>query len=418
MMKQLIVFLVLASIFLTACQTGQQKNESVVCPINGSTDPACALPQDNTTPVMEEETPDITEDVEISISEEIPGRNGEEVSTSVTGTEGDLIQLKPHAISPEGADITYEFSTPFNKNGLWQTKDGDAGKHLVTITASDGITAASESVLVEIKPSNKAPVIECPNEITVNEGETIKMDCNVYDIDGDEVIVSYSGFMTNPSYKTTYDDAGSYSVVIRASDKMHTTTTTVPVLIKNVNRAPVFETPLDDFTAQETDVVTLNVKAYDPDGDPITVTYGTPFDSQGVWKTKIGDAGTYQVSVVAADSELTTKETAQLTLKPINTAPVLKSIAPIVVREGEELVINAEAYDRENDDLVITYSGWLTNGKYDVKYTDAYPDGCGVPLCNATYIITVKASDGFLSDSVDVPITVVDTWRGPVFEPK
>jgi len=89
------------------------------------------------------------------------------VSRVITGTEGDLIKLDVKAYSPDGVPITYFYSTPFNNNGLWQTKDGDAGKYLVTVTATDGKLNSSVDVLVVLNPSIKAPVIDCPGDVYV-----------------------------------------------------------------------------------------------------------------------------------------------------------------------------------------------------------------------------------------------------------
>jgi hypothetical protein len=145
------------------------------------------------------------------------------------------------------------------------------------------------------------------------------------------------------------------------------------------------------------------------------LTYSDPFDTDGIWKTKIGDAGSYPVTVVATAGKLSTKETFTLTVKMINTAPVMSTIQNITVNEGETVKIVPEVKDRENTQLTIKYTGWMTNSTYTTTFDDAYPKGCDTRGCSATYKVTVTASDGEFSTSQDVYVTVVDKNRPPVF---
>ena len=61
----------------------------------------------------------------------------------------------------------------------------------------------------------------------------------VSDADGDNFTISYSGWMTSSEYTTTYDDAGSYTVVITASDALGSSSMSVDITVENVNRPPV-----------------------------------------------------------------------------------------------------------------------------------------------------------------------------------
>jgi hypothetical protein len=338
------------------------------------------------------------------------------VSYTVTGTEGDLIKLNLKAVDPDSGDkITYEYSRPFNDNGLWQTKDGDAGKYLVKVTASDGKSSSSADVLVIITPSNKAPIIDCLDNIVVKEGDTVELKCNFFDKENDPLVIEYSGWMTSTTYTTNYESAGKHKVFVTVSDGFHNVTKTIDITVENVDRAPIFNQPLKDLTVVETDIVTITPNVSDPDGDTIKLTYSEPFDSKGVWKTVIGDAGTYPVSVVASDGTLTTKETFTLTVKMLNTAPVMKEIPNITVNEGDTVTIKPDVADREDDLITITYSGWMKTSTYTTTYDDAYPDGCDTPGCSATYKVTVTASDGQFNVSQDVYVTVKDKNRPPEF---
>jgi hypothetical protein len=335
---------------------------------------------------------------------------------TIEAVEGDLIQLKPEALDPDGDVVEFTFTKPFDTNGQWQTEIGDEGKYDVVVGASDGKSTTTETVTVIVTRANRPPVVDC-REIVVNEGEIVDLHkgCTVSDEDSGEVIVTYSGWMSGWKYQTGYDDAGAHTVTITASDKdpgqatvafLHTVIRNVTITVRNTNRAPVFG---DDFpsviTATENDVITLPQNLVtDPDKDPVKITFSAPFNENGVWKTKIGDAGSYDVDVVATDGESSTKKTVTIKIGLLNTAPVLKTIPDITVKEGETVKLPISATDREGDKLTTTISGWMTSDTYKTTYEDA-----------GSYTVKVTVTDGEFTASQTVPVTVQDVNRPPVF---
>jgi translation initiation factor IF-1 len=353
-----------------------------------------------------------TDDIGTSVADDVQYENA---SYTITGVEGDLISLKLKAEDPDGDKLEYFYTPPLSQNGLWQTKDGDAGKYLVTVTVSDGKLSTSKDVLIIINPSNKPPVIDCPKEINIKEGDTVELKCSFFDKENDPLVIEYSGWMTSTTYTTNYESAGNHKVFVTVSDGFHNVTATIDVNVENVDRAPIFDEHMKDITVTETDIVTLNPEVSDPDNDEVKLTYSEPFNSKGVWKTQIGDAGTYPITVVASDGTLTTKETFTLTVKMLNTAPVMKLIPNITVNEGDTVTLKPDVADREKDPITITYTGWMKTASYTTTYNDAYPDGCNKPGCSATYKVTVTASDGVFNVSQDVYVTVKDKNRAPEF---
>ena len=335
---------------------------------------------------------------------------GEEVSLPESGvmieaTEGDLVELKPEAVDPDQDLVNFFFTTPFNENGRWQTKEGDAGQYLVTITASDGKSNTSQDILVVIQKANKAPVIECPEEVTVKEGETIKLDCNIYDPEGESVIAEYSGFMKSSTYTTTYDDAGEYSVQIKARDKLKETTATLKIKVIDVNRPPEIKGVPDEVTVMESEVVTLSPEVSDLDGDKVTITYSKPFNSKGVWQTKVGDSGTQKASVIASDGKSTTKKDVTIIVTQKNTPPELKKISDITVYEGDKIELPIQATDREGDELKVEVTGWMNSPTYTTTYDDA-----------GEYTVTVVVSDQEFETKQTFKVTVLDKNRPPIFK--
>ncbi|MBI1970666.1 hypothetical protein HYS47_02890 [Candidatus Woesearchaeota archaeon] len=162
---------------------------------------------------------------------------------TLTVTEGDLVSLAVEGTDPDGDPITYTFGKPLDEKGRWQTKQGNAGTYSVVVSASDGQTTVEKTLKIVVLEQNKAPVINVLRDVVANEGETLDLREYVEysDPEGDDVTVTYSGWMTGPTRTTTYDDAGQYEVVVTASDGAKKETTKLKVVVQDVNRAPDFD---------------------------------------------------------------------------------------------------------------------------------------------------------------------------------
>lgn len=355
----------------------------------------------------ETETSEVTEDSSEVLPEEISQDFTEEERMAadivLEVTEEDLIDLNPVAIDPDGDEIHYKFSEPFSPNGLWQTKRGDAGKYLVTITASDGELETVQEALILVYEANKIPVLECGELIRVYEGDVAKLNCNAYDPDDEALIITYEGWFDSNSRETTYDDAGTYTAQISVSDGENHAFAEVVIEVIDVNRAPIIS-GLNDILATETEVIVVNPDVVDLDGDAITVEFSEPLNSEGIFRTKDGDSGTYVITVTATDGKETVKETATLTVDDINTAPIVERIPDIVIFETETVVLDVVAEDPEGDEITILYEGWMDSNTKSTGYED-----------EGQYSVIVTVTDGELSSSQEVLITVKNKNRAPTF---
>ncbi len=370
------------------------------------------------------EDPNVTDDFVINLTNGVPVDEEEVMSElpvdesravyRVTVTEGELARIPVDAYDPDGRDVELTFGEPFNEEGLWLTEIGDEGRYLVRVTASDGLVRVSEYVLVVVERANRPPVVECPETIRVSEGEMVNIRCNIFDEDGEPVVVSYDGWMRTSSYRTDFGDAGNHSVLVRASDGVNQVTRTVNVVVDRTNRPPVIE-PINDSEVLETETFSVTPEVFDPDGDPVTVSFSPPLDENGSWTPDFGDRGTYTITVTASDGIDSVRESFRLEVLPMNRPPVLKPIDPITVYEGETVRIPVEAFDPDGDDVIVSFSGWMDSDTYETTFDDAYPDGCDEPGCTATYFVNVTVSDGVLETSQEVEVRVRDQNRPPVF---
>jgi len=391
-MKQLLIISTVLLVLIAACAQQQVGNQT---------------PEEETVAIMGELENITVDEPELTIENDAPAQPLPDKYT-VTWTEGDLAVLSPQAVDPDGDTVSYAYTTPFDIDGKWQTKYGDEGSYPVTVTATDTKGASSSvPIVVKILHANRAPTLSCPDLLSVKEGEIITIDCEVSDVENDRTLLAYTGWMTDKSYETSFEDAGTHVVTVTADDGSHEVSQNVKITVKNLDRAPEFALDFPtDIVGREGDLLVIDTADItDPDGDTVTFTFGAPFGDDGEWQTKIGDAGTYPVDVIAKSGDAMTKRRINVKLEMANTAPVLKRIADIVVKEGETITLEFEATDREGNAIDYEITGWMTSKTYTTTYSDA-----------GSYSVTVTASDHEFSDSQVVHITVQDQNRPPVFK--
>ncbi|MFH1399561.1 MAG: hypothetical protein ABIG95_05615 [Candidatus Woesearchaeota archaeon] len=156
----------------------------------------------------------------------------------ITVVEGEKVVFDLKAEDPNGDKLTWKYGAPIGTDGTWQTKTGDKGKYEVQVTVSDGELSDSATMFVNVLPGNLPPKLEIETTVSLKEGETVKLEPKVSDPDGDNVTVSFSGWMTQAEYTTGYDDQGKHKVVVTASDGAHEESAVVWVDVLNVNRPP------------------------------------------------------------------------------------------------------------------------------------------------------------------------------------
>ncbi len=325
--------------------------------------------------------------------------------TTYVFSEGDYIQLNPNmAYDPDGSDVSLTFSEPFNQTGGWVTTYGDAGNYTITIAADDGTLQSTRTLIIEVLASNQPPVISNFENITVAEGTLISLNPTVYDPDGDNVTINYSGWMTSPTYQTTYNDAGVYNVTVTANDGKQPVSQTITLTVSDTNRPPEF-TSLNDITATEGDFVQVRPQVFDPDDDNVTVTFSRPLDiKNGSWQTQVGDADKYIVTATVTDGKAIVTETFQLNIIQANQPPVISNITDITVNETDTITLSPVVFDPNNDEVAIEYSGWMNSSTYTTTYGDA-----------GEHKVTLIASDGIEQTQQTITITVLKVNRPPIF---
>ncbi|MBR9683150.1 hypothetical protein GOV03_01265 [Candidatus Woesearchaeota archaeon] len=300
--------------------------------------------------------------------------------------EGEKIVLQLLETDGDGDLLTYTFPFPFDENGVWETTYDDGGEHLVAINVSDGELTVEIEVDITINEVDRKPLINLEDEMTINENEELLLDLGslILDPDNDELKIdiqdlpegavildnilewqpSYdlvqrkSTFFTNLLNKLRIEKYFLFrnkkvDLFITACGKELCSEHNLKLQVNNVNRKPLL-TEMEGLTFTELEVLRLDPQATDLDGDFIKYEFGEPFDSCGEWQTSLEDEGSYTVKVTASDGYSTDTKEVSLTVLNKNRQPTLEIVEDYFeLNEDQPLSLNVNAFDPDNDDLII-----------------------------------------------------------------
>jgi len=262
-----------------------------------------------------------TATVEEAIAENLPLLNAK---------ENQLIKLKVSAMDPNSDNLTYTFSKPFSEKGIWKTTYGDAGEYIVTISASDGKLTTQKKMKVIVERVNVPPTIAPLSDLILQEGDLVKVEPRVTDPNRDPIAVTISAPLDKGVWQTSSKDSGIYTIKVTASDGELQAERSFKLTVKNVNLVPVISN-LADLKAKEGETVKLAPIVTDEDeaeGEKVLVTFGAPFNKEGVWAPGYTDRGVYFVNVTADDQRggVASKQI-KVIVEPVNMPPVIKDVS-------------------------------------------------------------------------------------------
>ena len=335
---------------------------------------------------------------------------------------------------PQGA--TFDPKTRVFK---WKPTYEQSGIYTVDFAVHDpaGATAMDASTIT-VHHVDRPPVLEPVPPQTIPEGQLLTFKLNGHDPDKeDQNALSYAAYHLPPgatfnpqtatfSWKPTYDQSGVYKNILfvftagALSDSI-----TVDITVKHVNRPPVMAA-LKNFTVDENKLLRFKVSGSDPDKEDAgklkftaeNLPEGAKFYSDSLvfrWKPTYEQSGVYpNVRFIVTDpAGLSDTATTTITVVHVNRPPVLAAIPAQTVDENQPLTIILNGSDPDKEDQgKLTYSGKpLPEGAVlqgnTFTWTPNYDQ-------SGKYTITFTVSDGQLSDSKTVNITVNHVNRPPV----
>jgi len=182
----------------------------------------------NDPPVLTQPMPNIT------LMEDIPFENAFELSYFFLDVDGTPLVFGRRGNHKINVNIDENGTVGFSSEPEW------SGHETITFTATDPDNeTAYSAITVTVLPLNDPPVLEHIEDIIVSEGDTVRIDPNATDVDDEILKFQFIGGMDSDTWLTGYDDAGSYTLVVRVFDGELYDHQTVNITIRNVNRAPV-----------------------------------------------------------------------------------------------------------------------------------------------------------------------------------
>lgn len=372
--------------------------------------------------------------------------------------EGDTLKLKVHAKDPDADPITLSalnvpshavFTDSGNGAGslVFVPAFNQAGVYNLTFIASD-TTAKADSEVVQITVTefgNHPPVLDSIGPKGLAEGDTLRFKIHASDLDEEPLVLTATNVPTHASFVDSGNGSGSfvfapsftqsgiYNVTFKSSDPSGgVDSEVVQITVYNVNRPPVLEA-IGSKNVTEGGNLSFRIHASDPDGDPLTLsaintpTNATFMDSGNgsgsfVFDPDYAQAGVYSVTFIAADTFLAAdSEIVQIMVNNANRPPVLDSIGPKTIHEGDSLVFSVSASDSDGTIPVLAVSNLPDHATF-VDYHNGhglfrfYPTYYQAGVDTVTFEAIDMSNPPPLSDLEKVVITILDVNQPPAID--
>ena len=256
------------------------------------------------------------------------------LSFSVSATDADSNTILYSATGlPTGATFT-------GQTFSWTPGYTQAGTYQVTFTASDGTASDSETITITVSNINRTPVLASIGDKSVNENSTLSFSVSATDADGDTITYSVQSLPSGAVFASQtftwtpgYTQAGTHQVTFTASDGTALDSETITITVNNVNRVPVLDS-IGDKSVFTENSLTFTISATDADSDTITYSAtnlpsGATFSGQNFsWTPGSSQAGSYDVTFTASDSQVQNSETITITVVPDTAAPTVTNLSP------------------------------------------------------------------------------------------
>ncbi|MBI2666999.1 PKD domain-containing protein [Candidatus Woesearchaeota archaeon] len=285
--------------------------------------------------------------------------------------------IKKLVNDPDGDDLEFNFSSPFNENGIWITGYNDEGTYKISFTVSDKEFTEEFTVEVEVLHTNQPPAIRrsfSEEKITVlKEDDILHYFADVEDADDDSFQYRWTlneNVLSEESKGEkhfSFDEAGRHVLQLNVSDGQKETVRQWILEIKNVNRKPTLE--LLPMTVYEGETVILEIPETDADGQKLQYEFPKLFTADGTWNTTHDDAGKYNFTIMGSDGELQGEGTLTVTVLDVDRAPILNFPSNIWLKEGEERTWKLEAFDPDGDILNFRFNGLPENTIFNSENT-------------------------------------------------
>ncbi|SPP66892.1 hypothetical protein NITLEN_90147 [Nitrospira lenta] len=275
---------------------------------------------------------------------------------------------------------------------------------------------------------------------SVNEQAELRFTVSGSDVDQptQPLVYSATGLPTGATFDPTTHEfvwtpteaqgPGSFIVTFSVTDGVVTVSEAVTMTVTEVNVAPVL-TAVGPKTVAEGTLLSFTISATDADAPNQTLVYSATGLSAGAafnaatrtfsWTpTEAQGPSTNNLTFSVTDGVVTTSEVVTITVTEVNVAPVLTAIGPKTVAEGTLLSFTISATDADAPTQALVYSATgLPAGAVFNAATRTFswtPTEAQGPSTNN---LTFSVTDGVVTTSEVVTITVTEVNQAPVLQP-
>jgi hypothetical protein len=346
------------------------------------------------------------------------------------------------SIDPDGDTVTYTYE--WYKNDALQpayttntvpasaTTVGDVWKCVVTPHGSDG-PPDWDQVTIE----NSPPVLAYIGPKSVNELATLSFTATATDPDVPPQTLTFSlgpgaplgaSITSGGAFSWTPIEAqgpSSYVIRIIVSDGSLQDYEDITVTVNEVNVAPILG-PIGNKAVNELTLLTFTATASDADLPAQTLIFslgagapaGALITSAGVFTwtpTEAQGPGSYVIRIIVSDGLAQDYEDITVTVNEVNQPPVLSPIGPKTVSVGNLLQFTVTASDSDMPTQTLTYSA--SNLPPGATFNPTTRVFSWTPTSGQAGVypsVHFEVSDGYLTDSEDITITVIASPQSPV----
>ncbi|MEQ9219471.1 MAG: Ig-like domain-containing protein [Cyclobacteriaceae bacterium] len=349
-----------------------------------------------------------------------------------TDQDDDPLSFSAESDNPDVATVNIDGS-------LLTIAEAGLGTTTITVTADDNISGeTTDEFLLTVNNVNDAPVADADIEDqTLDEGFGSKViDFSGVFSDKDADPLHYEALSDDETVVTVSIDGtiltlseagnGSTEITITADDGQGgTTMVTFPVIINNVNDAPVVSNEIADLTLDEgfeTKEIDLTNTFADDDQDPLTIeaisentAIITVTIAGNILSLSEGGNGSTNITVTASDGNgAHVSETFAITVNNVNDHPVaIKQIEDQTFDQGftsTEIDLTGTFSDEDGDNLsftVLSDDEGVVTGSVSANTLKLEEAGAG------TTLVTITAEDGNGgSSSLSFKVTINETVLG------
>jgi len=299
-------------------------------------------------------------------------------------------------------------------------------------------TVRKATMEIQVSDVPEPPVIEPINDTIVVEGDTLSLHVvtnSIADIPTLEAV--------NLPYNSTFVDSGNgrggfeftpsyvqsdsiYEVSFIAHSRGLADTEMVQITVIEGGEHPVLDS-IGPKSINEGNTLEFRIHATDPDGDSIILSvmnnpmYSIFVDSGNgagsfTWTPTFTQAYTYYVTFIARDViGLEDSEEVEIVVHNVNLPPVLDSIGPKSVMEGDTLEFRIQATDADGDSIILD----TLNVPLNATFVDS-GDGAGsftftpdFTQADTYYITFIALDEAGAADSEVVEIVVTEAGNQP-----